>query len=134
MLEEALAINERVLPAEHPDIAITQSGMAVLLLETSRPEQAYMVATAAALALDDAFGDQHWRTAWARALEGASLAQLGRLSDAEPILLDAHEKLTASTGARTAQIIAASRFLVELYEQWGRPEDASLFSKASGVE
>ena len=131
LLEEALAMNQRVLQSDHPDIAITQSGMAVLLLETDRADGALEMAVAASETLAATFGDDHWRTAWARCLEGASLAALGRFADAEPLLLQAYELLSTGTGARVSQVASASRYLVDLYTAWDRPEDAARYSEVS---
>jgi tetratricopeptide (TPR) repeat protein len=127
MLEEALAMNQRLLPSGHTDIAITQSGMAVLLLKTGQPDDALAIAAAARESLAAAFGAEHWRAAWAEALEGASLSALRRFDEAEPLLTHAYGVLSLGTGARVSQIEAASQYLVDLYTAWGRPEDAARY-------
>ena len=123
-------MNQRLLPADHPDIAITQSGLAVLELKTGRPEEALARAAAAREALAAAYGPEHWRTAWAQALQGAALAALGRFAEAEPLLVSAHEVLSQGTGARDTQVQSSTQYLVELYEAWDRPEDAARYEAA----
>jgi tetratricopeptide (TPR) repeat protein len=127
LLDEALAMNQRILPADHPDIAITQSGMAALRLETGHPELGLEFASTARESLINSFGADHWRVAWAGALEGASLTRLGSFAAAEPLLLDAHGILDSSLGARQAQLQSTLRYLSELYMAWGRPEDAEKY-------
>jgi tetratricopeptide (TPR) repeat protein len=125
LLEEALAMNQRALPSDHPNIAITQSGMAVLQYKTGRADEALATAALARASLAAAFGSEHWRTAWAEALEGASLTDLGRFAEAEPLLLHAYDVLNTTTGARASQVESASQYLADLYTAWGRPADAA---------
>ena len=127
LLEEALAINQRVFPSDHPEVAITQSGMAVLLLATDRAAEALDLAKAAGDTLAAALGPEHWRTAWAHALEGAALTKLERFAEAEPLLLEAHSALEQDTGARGAQVDSTAGYLSDLYTAWGRPEDAGRY-------
>ena len=129
LLQEALAINQRVLPAGHPDIAITQSGMVVLLLATDRAGEALELVRSASTSLTAALGVDHWRTAWAHALEGAALTALARFAEAEPLLLDAFAALRNDSGARATQIDSTAQYLVDLYTAWGRPEDAGRFGQ-----
>jgi hypothetical protein len=128
MLDEALAMALRLLPSDHPDIAITRSGMAVLLLETERADEARQMASAAGEALASSFGPEHWRVAWARTIQGASYAELHSFADAEPLLLDGYARLSEAAGGRKMQIDFARRRLVRLYTTWGRPAEATRFS------
>lgn len=130
MLKEALAMNYKILPEDHPDIAITQSGMAVMLLETDRPELALEMATGAGEILSQTYGDDHWRTAWARSLRGAALASLERFDEAEPILVSAYDALRNNEGARPVHVDTAQQRVVDLYLAWGKPERAGSFAEA----
>ena len=127
MLNEAMAMNARILPEGHPDIGISQSDMAVLLLETGRPEQALEMSMSANEILTEAFGEEHWRTAWARSLQGDALVAMGQFADAEPLLVDSFNLLQVNGGARPAQVQAALDRVISLYESWGRQEQARAF-------
>ena len=125
-------MNQRILPADHPDIGISKSGMAVLLLETGRPEKALELAETAIEILDQAYGGEHWRTAWARSLQGAALAQLERYVEAEPITVASYEALRDNAGARPVHINTALERVVTLYQSWGRPDQARLYAELAG--
>ncbi len=124
LLDEALAMNLRLLPSDHPDVAITRSGMAVLLLDTGSAGEALELASSARSTLEKALGPDHWRTAWARVLEGAALTALERFAAAEPALLEGYRTLRTAAGARPTQTAAASRYLADLYLASGHPEKA----------
>jgi serine/threonine protein kinase/Tfp pilus assembly protein PilF len=61
----------------------------------------------------------HWQLAEARGALGACLTELGRYSEAEPLLVASLADLRGRPGAGRA----AAR-LVRLYEAWGRPDQA----------
>ena len=131
LLREALAMNQALFDPDHPDIAITQTGMAILLLRTGRAAPALEMAQAAHESLAESYAPNHWRTAWALSTQGASLSQLSRFSEAEPLLLESYEGLRSNTGARPVHIETTRRYIAELYTSWGRPEDAAHYSAAT---
>jgi hypothetical protein len=79
----------------------------------------------------------HWRIANARSLLGGSLARQGKFADAEPFLVAACEALAKPTGAPVKQVSRAFDRISELYEKWGKPEQAEAWRKkrpSSGKE
>jgi len=58
---------------------------------------------------------------------GASLTALGHFEEAEPLLLQHHETLTASKGADHADTHAAIEHLITLYTAWGRSDQAASY-------
>jgi hypothetical protein len=80
--------------------------------------------------LSQAYGDDHWRTAWAKSLQGAALAKLERFEEAEPIAVAAYEALRINDGARPVHIDTARQRVVDLYLAWDRPERAGSFAEA----
>ncbi|HSG65810.1 MAG TPA: tetratricopeptide repeat protein, partial [Gammaproteobacteria bacterium] len=137
LLREALTMVRRLVPDDHPDVAITQSGFAALLLETGRHEEARATAAAAADVLAGALGEDHWRVAWARTIEGAALLSLERTDEAEPLLLDSYTRLSEGATGRRMQIDFALRSLVALYAGTARPAEAdryrSMQSRSGGA-
>lgn len=132
LLNEAMAMNSRILAADHPDIGITRSGLAVLYLETQRAAEALEMATAADGILSSAYGENHWRTAWARTLRGAALSRQGQFEEAEPLVVASYQVLRSDSGARQAYVQDALEHVIELYEAWGRPEEADSYRLLAG--
>ncbi len=69
----------------------------------------------------------HWRTAVYRGHLGAQLAAAARFDEAEPLLISAWETVSASQGEGSRRTQAIIRELVELYDAWGRPDDAAFW-------
>jgi hypothetical protein len=63
---------------------------------------------------------------------GECLLGLGRLDEAEPLLLEGHARLEATEGARGERTRLARALLVALYERSGRPELAERYQEAGG--
>ena len=87
------------------------------------------MATTAGESLDKALGAEHWRTAWAHTLKGASLTKLKRYTEAEPLLTQSYKALSSGSGARPAQVDSALLYLTELYSAWGCPAEAARYRK-----
>ena len=58
------------------------------------------------------------------ALAGALMAQ-ARFADAEPLLLDARRELDLSSAARADDIKLTTARLIDLYSDWGKPDQAA---------
>ncbi|MCC7015413.1 MAG: protein kinase [Planctomycetes bacterium] len=69
----------------------------------------------------------HWRLASSEALVARSLALQGRHAEAEPILLACQERLERALGARSVRVVIGLDHLAELYESWGRPDEARVW-------
>ena len=128
LLREALEMNQSLFDSGHPDIAITQTGLAILLLRTDRAEAALDLAQAAHTSLAEAYGDDHWRTAWAASTMGASLTELSRYKDAETVLLKSYMDLQDNSGARAIHVDTTRQYLADLYADWSRPEEAARYA------
>ena len=71
-----------------------------------------------------ALPEDHWRTADTASLLGGSLVGLGRLEEAEPLLVGAYENLVETRGPEHPFTTAARQRVVDLYTAWDRPADA----------
>lgn len=67
----------------------------------------------------------------ARRMLGNCLVNLGRLAEAEPLLLDAHRRLLSGWGPSNTFTQGAARELVILYERWGKPAEAQRYRPRS---
>jgi eukaryotic-like serine/threonine-protein kinase len=74
-------------------------------------------------------GAVYWLPSEVAAGVGISLAGQKRYAEAEPLLLQAYQELKAleasiPVASRGAMLANAKRRLVQLYEAWGKPEQA----------
>ena len=128
MVLESLAIRRELLGDAHPRVAVSLTALARLYLLTGRVAEAESTSRDARLLLTDALSAEHWRSAWAGSIEGASLTKLGKFSKAEPLLLQSHKIIVADAGARPVHVESSRQYLADLYQAWGRPEEAARYS------
>jgi serine/threonine-protein kinase len=69
----------------------------------------------------------HWQVAEAQSLLGACLTARQEYEDAEEHLLHSVDVLRASRGPADEHTRTAIRRLGELYEAWGRPQEAAKY-------
>ena len=128
MLREALAMQERLLAEDHPDRVISRVTLADHLLQQQQDGEACSIAEGSVETLSNALGDQHWRVAVARSVEGACLAAEGQPDQAEASLVAAVHGLDDSA-ARANFRRQALRRLVDLYVELGRQDDAARYQR-----
>ena len=118
-------MQRRLLGYEHPRVAVTLTELARLYLATDRHTQATASANEARLMLADTLGPDHWRTAWAGIVEGASLTQMEDFASAESLLLGNLEHIRANPSAGVGRVEMAESYVAGLYTAWGVPERAA---------
>jgi len=121
-LREALELRVQLLGPEHPDVAGSMILLADLLVETERYAEALDLAVEAKAVCIEALGPDHWRTASADTAQGAALAGLGRVDEAEVLLLKGVEVLKNDADARPYYVSSAARWLRKLHHSMGKPE------------
>lgn len=90
LFEKAIEVYTANLDQNHPYIASASVGYAALLNETGLPSES-MTQTQRALAICEAsLPSGHWLAASATSIRGESLMLLGRLDEAEPLLLEGY--------------------------------------------
>jgi tetratricopeptide (TPR) repeat protein len=99
LLRSALQLRRKLLGNQHTDVAGSLTLLASLLIDTGRYEEARSAAAEARAICLPALGPKHWRTAAAESAEGAALAGLGRMGEAEPLLRAGLAALRADPGA-----------------------------------
>ena len=124
LYRNALAMDRRLL-GEHPSTAISMSSLARLLCDRGDDESARQLFEEAFEMFSKSVGADHWRLAGSRADYGTCLIQQERYGSAEELLLAAHPVLSASLGPEHDRTRKAVTHLVELYEAWGKPEEAA---------
>jgi tetratricopeptide (TPR) repeat protein len=121
-LREALELRVQLLGPEHPDVAGSMILLADLFVETERYAEALDLAVEAKAVCIEALGSDHWRCASAASAEGAALAGLGRVDEAEVLLLQSVEVLQNDADARPYYVSSAARWLRQLHRSMGKPE------------
>jgi serine/threonine-protein kinase len=121
---EALAIRRLGLGDNHPDTARSRHRLAEVLMREGRAEEAEPLLEEAAAVLASALSPGHRDVAAAGCAHADCLRRLAKYEEAERTLLGLHGQLsiTAEPDRRSADTIA--KHLVDLYAEWGRPEEA----------
>jgi hypothetical protein len=103
--------------------------LAYLYLKTERAGEAHEQASAARAIFTELLPPGHWRTAWVGSIEGASLTALNQFESAEQLLLESYGILVDSPGegGLAVYIHETRAFLLELYQKWGKPEQAEKY-------
>ena len=127
MLVESLELQRELLGAEHPRVAVTETELGRVLLSTGRYSDAADIAATARESLAAALSDDHWRTAWAGVIEGASRARLDDFGAAEELLLPGLEIIEADPAAGDLRKDTTLRFIAHMYDEWGKPDRAAFY-------
>ncbi|MFH1746613.1 MAG: tetratricopeptide repeat protein [Planctomycetota bacterium] len=75
----------------------------------------------------------HWFRWSVRMTYGQCLLKMERYEQAEKLLLECYDNLNKSLGPEHQRTRTAAGHLVNLYEAWGRPEEAARYTEAAGV-
>jgi hypothetical protein len=133
MLIESIAMQQQLLGEDHPDVGITMTELARLLLHTERYSDAVTSASEARQLLAEGLTPDQWRTGWAGVIEGASLSALDNFSAAEPLLVDGLASIKASPSAGIARVAAAEQYLQHLNTATGRSSGAGQNPHSPGI-
>ncbi len=127
LFSQALELQRAALGENHPSTLIAMNNLAGVRRDQGRHAEALAQYD---LLLERAPGvlpAGHWFVELCRSSSGFCLIKLGRFDEAEARLVEAHAALLASLGADHVRTLLTAARLVELYESWGRPEQAAAF-------
>jgi eukaryotic-like serine/threonine-protein kinase len=127
LFRQALAILEKTFGDAHPNVAVARRNLAALLAARGQPAACEEQARPALASLQAKFKPDHWRVADAESVLGGCLVGLGRLAEAEPLLVKGYEGVVKVQGDATSYARDARARLVALYEAWGRPDQAERY-------
>ena len=132
MLRKTLDARRRVLGEKHPQTLQSLVNLSKLLIDQRQYEEAEPLLRYAVDADSERPVSPQWRARF-RAYHGICLLELGRLADAEPLLLEAHERLTRAIEGSALlferDLEAVLRSLVDLFERLDRPAEAARYRK-----
>jgi eukaryotic-like serine/threonine-protein kinase len=127
LLTELLAIQRRTLPADHPDVADTQFALGMSLARIERYAEAEPL-LAECVAIRDKKLPNEWPRFAARSWLAKCLVVQQKFPEAESLLTQNYETLSAlppESRSRFGNYLTdALKRLVQLYEGWGKPEEA----------
>lgn len=130
LYREALALRRRTLGSDHPDVAVSLSNLAWVCQWQERYGEAEPLHREALAIRRKRLGKEHPEVARSLTGLGASLTAQGRYSDAELALTQALSILRQwPEPPHPFECVTLDR-LVELYEAWGRPEQARTYRPA----
>ncbi len=127
LCREALEGLRRVLGDEHRSTLGGIQDLARALHGQGRPAEARTLFREALEIAERTGGDDNSLTALYRSRYGNCLAGLDRYEEAETHLLRSHAVLEARRGHDHEWTIEAARWLVALYEDWGKPDKAAQY-------
>jgi tetratricopeptide (TPR) repeat protein len=129
LLREVLAARRKLPGRDDLDLAGTLAELGSLLTKGGRAKEAEPLLRECLAIREKKLPSGHWRIAAARSLLGGSLAGQEKFGEAEPLLLAGYEAFTKTTGAPAQRVAEALDRVIELYEKWGKPEQAEAWRK-----
>lgn len=127
LFRQALAMRRKLLKEGHPSIITGLQNLATVLLLKGSPavaEPLYREAMQMAL---KSLPPGHWIAAESHSNLGTCLTKLKRLPEAEEHLLTGYEGLKKALGDEHERTQKAVASLIELYNTWGKEEEAARY-------
>ncbi len=131
---EGLALAKRVRGNDDPVVAASLLLLGIALKEQGTLEEADIVLREAVGSFRAALGEEFWETANARSHHGECLTKIGQYENAEQELLTGYDRLSNALGKDHRNTLQALERLVDLYEAWGRLNEAAKWRVKSETE
>jgi tetratricopeptide (TPR) repeat protein len=130
--EQALAGRRHSLGAEHPDTMASERDLALAYLSQGKFAQSEPLAREA-LEAEKKLQPDDWQRYRDASLLAASLAGEKKYAEAEPLLLEGYQGMLARKDRIAIpdryHLDLGHRWLVQLYEAWGKPDKAAEWKK-----
>jgi hypothetical protein len=120
-----LAIRRKTLPHDDTDVAGSLIFLGSVLTDSGKPREAEPMLRESLNILREGLHEGHWLTADSQSVLGGCLLALGRHEEAKPLLIQGYAQLNAEFGAAHELTQEAIQRLVDLYDDWGKPEQAA---------
>ena len=122
---EALSMHRKLSGNKHQNVAWCLNNLGLILQGRGDYEGAEQYHAESVLVFRQAVAPNHWGLGNAQSNYGAVLTRLNRFGEAEGVLLAAYPMLEAAMGKEHERTQKAIRRLIDLYEAWGKPEQAA---------
>jgi tetratricopeptide (TPR) repeat protein/tRNA A-37 threonylcarbamoyl transferase component Bud32 len=129
LFREVLGLRRKSLGPDHLDLASTLADLGSLLLDQGRLAEAEPLLRESLAIREKKLVPDCWWLAHTRSLFGGSLALQGKFAAAEPPLLAGYEGLVRAKGPPPKQVAWTRDRIIELYEKWGKREQAEAWRK-----
>jgi serine/threonine-protein kinase len=124
---EAIEVYRGTIGRDHVFVSIVLVNLVALLEERGNLLAAAPHVRECRRIHDLVYPDGNVQTARLRSVEGLMLAFEGDFASAEPSVVGAYEFLCAEVGAGDPRAREAGRRVIDVYERWGRAEDAEVY-------
>jgi tetratricopeptide (TPR) repeat protein len=132
LFRQTLAIRNKVLPADDPNLASTLDNLGLALIQLNRPTEAEPFLREA-MAIKGKKAPDRWDTFETRNRLGGALLGQKKYAAAEPLLVEGYEGMKAREAEIPAQfkkrVTAAAERIIQLYDSWGKPDQAAEWRK-----
>jgi tetratricopeptide (TPR) repeat protein len=132
LLRRALAIDRELLGPDHPSVAVDEINLGLLLCEAGQAPEGLALTADAVGIFGKVLEPGQWEMAAARSAYGHCLGRVGRYAEGEEELLDALGTVDRALGPDHPRMESIRARLVELYEAWGRPDEAASYRSGPG--
>jgi non-specific serine/threonine protein kinase/serine/threonine-protein kinase len=123
----------RVLGAEHPNTLVVMNNLGEILTLEGKPEEGLPYTEGSVSRMRKILPARHPQLGNGLRNFGFCLTRLRRFDEAQSALLESHDILKSSAGETSEQARAVARRLQELYEAWGKKDEAARWRLAPGV-
>jgi eukaryotic-like serine/threonine-protein kinase len=127
--QEVLALRNKTLTDEHPLVAATLQVLGMSLMDQGDPSAALQPLHESLELRKKTLASDHWLIATSECALGSCLTKLGRFDDAEKLLLNGLRTLRNKLGDKHDRTQLALQSLVDLYQTWGKLDEASQYQK-----
>ena len=128
LFASVLEARRRVLGAAHPDATDAMASLAEVRIEQKQYRAAETLLREA-LDIDGKTAPGSWRLYRSQSLLGASLAGQEKFADAEPLSVSGYQGMIQREGTIPFEdrpaLAQAGKWIVQLFESWGKPEKAA---------
>ncbi|MEM9057482.1 MAG: tetratricopeptide repeat protein, partial [Pseudomonadota bacterium] len=131
LARDALVVYEQTVADDHVFVATPLTTLGAVLTDTDRATEAEPYLRRAMAIHRASDPPKPVPTARTEGELGETLTALGRFDEAEPLLRSSFRVLSENGGEGDAEVRAARRRLIELYERWARPEAAEALRTGS---
>ncbi|MHA7811985.1 MAG: serine/threonine protein kinase [Phycisphaerales bacterium] len=123
-----IEMSRDTLGPDHPATLQSMDNYAIQLYKNDQPQQARELLEQVLEIRLQVFGTDHHKTNLTRALIGRTTFMAGDHAAAEPILLDAYDRLTQTLGEDHRYTLTCRSIIKLLYEDWDKPELAANYA------
>jgi serine/threonine protein kinase/Tfp pilus assembly protein PilF len=127
LYRQAIDMYKATLPANHQYVAAALTGLGRIFADRGDTVRVSALIERAVSIWRKELPDGHWQIARSRAVLGKSMLQQGKFAEAEPILLQSYAILEKQRGTSDLGTRQVRSWLVQLYEHWGKPNDAARY-------